>query len=499
MNNFKVDRTGSQRLVHLDLKGAPPRISYFEKILPFIKNIGATGILLEWEDTFPYTKDVIPIGSLSDHAQTSGAPYSMEEAKQILTIAAACDLIVIPLLQTFGHLEFVLKHENWRSLREVEEFPSSICPSKSGTIQLITSLLEQMIEFHPSIQYIHLGGDEVWHMGMCSICEKRIQTSQFGKSRLYLDHMSKIGHYVKENYPGLKIIVWDDMFRNIEVEILQEYPSCNFFELMIWNYLPSDSFHLNDGLWEKYNSVFSNLWIASAFKGATSSCQLIPVIKYHLSNHLAWLTELEKNSKKIGNLRGIALTGWSRFDHFATFCELLPCGIPSLCFCMATWISGGYSQDLEESVRKLLGSDCGTISYLESSTVCLPKTNPQPTFPGWQIFVGIEMLMNLRTRYKNLINSDQLQTWFNTWQVLNSFTNPMQIKSLLLVVIELLGEMSTVKEHLKKYMEEVFFNHTLEEFFGTLMVPVEHHLNQMKTDIERQLSLGGRAREHMNL
>ncbi|CAH1958812.1 unnamed protein product [Acanthoscelides obtectus] len=77
---------GTQRLVHLDLKGAPPKVSYFEKLFPFIKDIGATGILLEWEDTFPYTKELIQIGGLSVSAQANGAPYSLEEAHQILEL-----------------------------------------------------------------------------------------------------------------------------------------------------------------------------------------------------------------------------------------------------------------------------------------------------------------------------------------------------------------------------------------------------------------------------
>lgn len=54
------------------------------QFFPFIKEIGATGILLEWEDTFPYTKELIQIGGLSNSAQVSGAPYTLEEARQIL-------------------------------------------------------------------------------------------------------------------------------------------------------------------------------------------------------------------------------------------------------------------------------------------------------------------------------------------------------------------------------------------------------------------------------
>lgn len=35
-----------KRIVHLDLKGAPPRIGFLKKFFPMLKNMGATGILL---------------------------------------------------------------------------------------------------------------------------------------------------------------------------------------------------------------------------------------------------------------------------------------------------------------------------------------------------------------------------------------------------------------------------------------------------------------------
>ena len=40
-----------RRLVHLDLKGAPPVVSFYKKLLPMIKGMGATGVLLgEFKD-----------------------------------------------------------------------------------------------------------------------------------------------------------------------------------------------------------------------------------------------------------------------------------------------------------------------------------------------------------------------------------------------------------------------------------------------------------------
>uniref|UniRef100_A0ABM0MG61 Hexosaminidase D-like n=1 Tax=Saccoglossus kowalevskii TaxID=10224 RepID=A0ABM0MG61_SACKO len=42
------------RLVHLDLKGAPPKISYLQQMIPLFAKWGANGLLVEYEDMFPY-------------------------------------------------------------------------------------------------------------------------------------------------------------------------------------------------------------------------------------------------------------------------------------------------------------------------------------------------------------------------------------------------------------------------------------------------------------
>ena len=49
----------------------------------------------------------------------------------------------------------------------------------------------------------------------------------------------------------------------------------------------------------------------------------------HYNNHLAWSEQMGRESRRI-QFRGIVLTGWSRYDHFAVLCELLPTAIPSL-------------------------------------------------------------------------------------------------------------------------------------------------------------------------
>lgn len=44
--DWKNPYVPKQRIVHFDLKGAPPKISYFKRLFPLIKTMGATGILM---------------------------------------------------------------------------------------------------------------------------------------------------------------------------------------------------------------------------------------------------------------------------------------------------------------------------------------------------------------------------------------------------------------------------------------------------------------------
>ena len=53
-------------------------------------------------------------------------PNFRQEAARMTTVAEDCGLKVIPLCQTFGHLEYVLKH--FKHLREHPERPDCLVP-----------------------------------------------------------------------------------------------------------------------------------------------------------------------------------------------------------------------------------------------------------------------------------------------------------------------------------------------------------------------------------
>ncbi|XP_071443606.1 hexosaminidase D-like [Hetaerina americana] len=480
----------AHRLVHLDLKGASPKTSYFEKIFPVFKKLGATGILIEWEDTFPYAEEVADIGS---SGPANHGLYSKEDASLLLQLAKQNGLIVIPLVQTFGHLEFVLKHKTFHNLREVENYPSSMCPTNPNSLTLVKAMIRQIVEFHSDINFLHIGADEVWHMALCERCQAQVvlEKPENRKSRLFLNHVLAVAKFIQNTYPSLGIIIWDDMLRGMSTEILMEYDLGKYVEPMIWHYRAEDNFQLPTDMWEKYSKIFPNFWVASAFKGATGSSRMLPIPSYHINNHMTWLKILTEEAGKFERFRGVALTGWSRYDHFATLCEMLPVGIPCLALCLRSWIAGSFSPEIHDSVSK----DLGYSPSISLNPYPRPQllTQGKLEFPGWEIMVGVEWFSNLQDKIRSVIEGDQVETWFNEWQIRNSYTNPMQIESILASFSSILTELASVEVYLRRHMASVFHMSTVNEWLGTWVEPRRKKLVQLEHDAQLQMRIGGKV------
>jgi hexosaminidase len=86
---------------------------------------------------------------------------------------------------------------------------------------------------------------------------------------IYLEHMSKVVEYVKQVYPDKRVLIWDDMMRNMSEDALKFGANflAQYSEPVIWNYSPEPERALNDSLWQKYSNIFQSFWIATAFKG----------------------------------------------------------------------------------------------------------------------------------------------------------------------------------------------------------------------------------------
>lgn len=93
-------------------------------------------MLIEYEDMFPYS------GKLAEVRAPNA--YTPEDIKTINNLAAKHNINIIPLVQTFGHMEFVLKLPQYNYLRENTLQLDSICPSDPHSLDLIDELVSQV-------------------------------------------------------------------------------------------------------------------------------------------------------------------------------------------------------------------------------------------------------------------------------------------------------------------------------------------------------------------
>ena len=137
-------------LVHIDMKGAPPSPAYLLSLLPHFQAWGITGLLIEWEDAFPYSG---PLEFLK-----GPDAYSLSEVEELLRAASALGLAVVPLVQCAGHLEFALKHPQLAHLRESPQHSiADLCPLHSGAWALVRQMVGQVVGVHAHAQHHYHG------------------------------------------------------------------------------------------------------------------------------------------------------------------------------------------------------------------------------------------------------------------------------------------------------------------------------------------------------
>lgn len=251
---FKEDR-----IVHLDLKGAPPKISYFRKIFPLLAELGATGLLIEYEDMFPYSDILANISALN--------AYSTDDIDVINKLAKENNLKIIPLVQIFGHLEYILKQAEFKEYREVTAYPQIICPTHNNTVSLLVTVIKQIVRAHPHLEMIHIGTDDVQYLGQCTRCNQFIQRRQISKNILFLNHVKNVTDAVQKIFPKLRVLMWDNQIRSISLGELEKMDLSPKIEPVVWKHTNDIYEDLGPTLWYTYGRIFKHVWSASAFKG----------------------------------------------------------------------------------------------------------------------------------------------------------------------------------------------------------------------------------------
>lgn len=369
-------------IVHIDLKGAPPRVDYLLKFLRLLSKNHVDGVLLEYEDMFPYSEDLEVI------RRTSGAHYSEQDIERITREASFLNLEVIPLIQTFGHLEFLLKKPKFMELSEDHVDLNTICISDQKSIQTIESMIRQIRRLHPNSTRIHIGADEAYHVAEDVRCHRKMAAEKIEKSELKLKHIARIGKFARDT--GFReVFAWNDMFDKEPENVIKGAELPKWITPVVWGYRVdvTEEGYFPPGLFDRIDNTFERFYVASAYKGADGARQPFSNITRYLENQKSYSKLMDLiHPSAARKVSGIFVTGWSRFNHFNALCELLPVSIPSLIVDLA-YLNYGLQGSAAWSAMKT-ELRCEQEKYLRG--VLSEWAIHGCTFPGSEVFELIQ-------------------------------------------------------------------------------------------------------------
>jgi hypothetical protein len=186
------------RAVHYNYFFHLDRFEYLKDCIKQLAKYKVNAIVMEFEDRFKYqSRPVI----------ASPTSFTSDQVKELTNYAHKYHIDIIPLVQGLGHAEFILKHDEFKDLREDPAVFQSCCPLREGTYDVLFDMYRETIEATPGVKYFHIGGDEVRLMGVCPLCKKKKE--EIGELGLYLTWLNRVNDFMKEH--GRTLIFWDDM------------------------------------------------------------------------------------------------------------------------------------------------------------------------------------------------------------------------------------------------------------------------------------------------
>lgn len=321
------------RGMHLDLKGHQPTVKRLLEIPRILAAFRFNVVLIEWEDTFCWR----------DSKLTSPNAYSAATINKFFESCRKYKIEPIPLIQTFGHLENVLRHKSYSSFREVKDDFRDLCPSKPKSRAMIMELIDQVLDVHKGfVNYFHLGADEVRSLGSCKSCSKT------EKESLFWNHIEPLCKYITGR--GVRPIIWHDMLEKADNVTLSRISK--YCDLMLWEYRTpvfASNHHVTPELIKKYKAAGIKLWAASSFKGADGVTRRYSSLKSRVLNNLEWC-EIASNN----DFAGTIATGWSRYSTCCAQCEPLESSWDSLFLTALILWNGKISENIEMQVFQLM-------------------------------------------------------------------------------------------------------------------------------------------------
>ncbi|HUU26436.1 MAG TPA: beta-N-acetylhexosaminidase, partial [archaeon] len=190
------------RAAHYDTKHHQDKAGYVKEFIRTLADYKINMLVWEWEDKF----------ACQSHPEI-GAPgaFSMEEMQDFTRYARNYHVQLVPLVQGLGHVSYILKWPQYAHLREIPASNWEFCPLKNGSYELMFDLWEEAIKATPGSEFIHIGTDETYELGLgeeCGCKAKAEEIGRYGLMQIFVkrcfDHLSGLGR---------KVMCWGGEYR----------------------------------------------------------------------------------------------------------------------------------------------------------------------------------------------------------------------------------------------------------------------------------------------
>lgn len=237
MSKTKTTQNSDKPLIvfHMDFNSVEMKESYIKKWLNKIAAMGYNAVLWEVEGKVKW--------KTAPEAVSPDA-FSKKTFKEILSYSRSLGLEPIPLLQTVGHAEYVLRNKKYFSFREVPERYDCYATEKPKVRKFIKTWIKEYLDLFGKIKYFHLGGDEAYAFAKSP--KAAAEAKKIGKGKLYAEYMKDIAQPLLKR--DIRPCIWDDMIFHY-TDALQSIPKS--FVIWDWNYWDGDTIPRRVMVWEK--------------------------------------------------------------------------------------------------------------------------------------------------------------------------------------------------------------------------------------------------------
>jgi len=281
---------------HLDLRIQVMTMPALKVFALKLKQNGMNTLVMEWEGTYPFEKHpLIP----------NRYAYGKQEIKNFIGYCDSLGIDVIPLQQSFGHVEYILRHQRYKNLREDQKDVSQVCPLETdGDKALFTDLYAELAATHTS-KYIHIGGDETYLLGHDAKCKAKVEKE--GKSKLYTDYIKMLCEIVMKL--GKRPVLWADIALKYP-DAIKSLPKETVF--VDWNYGWDMSYFGNH---QKLIESGFEIWGSPSIRSSPDNYNLT-LWEKHLKN----ISNFIPAAASLG-YKGMIMTSWSTSGQYSAVYE----------------------------------------------------------------------------------------------------------------------------------------------------------------------------------